>query len=124
MGFQAGDYFGCGVSAQMLMDTADAFDFRNDLDMMEVGNGAAFDADNGDELGAAQTVGSHESHRPSRRQCGRRGTTCETLAAVTNAATVGVNQDPLGRQARRIASVTPTNDSLVLEDHVLLLPCA
>ena len=101
--------------------------FWNDLDMIEVGNGA-FVAETS-ELGAAQAR-SHYTMWAAMKAvmllgCDLTRVGSDTLAILRQADVVAVNQDSLGVQARRLASIRPKNTSLVEGDHAvaLLSPC-
>ena len=101
--------------------------FWNDLDMIEVGNGA-FVAETS-ALGAAQAR-SHFTMWAAMKAvmllgCDLTRVGPDTLDILKQPNVVAVNQDSLGVQARRVASTRPKNTSLVEGDHAvaLLAPC-
>jgi len=101
--------------------------FFNDLDMLELGNGA-FNA-SVSALYAAQAR-SHFSLWAAMKAVMLLGCDLEqvrepTLEIVKNAEALAISQDPWVAQARRIAVAEPKNDTLSAPDHaiVLLKPC-
>jgi hypothetical protein len=97
--------------------------FWNDLDMLELGNGA-FIAGNS-ELSAANAR-SHFSIWAVMKAvlllgCDLSCVDPATLAIMTNAEAIAVNQDSWGQQARRIAVKTPKDARLASPDHAIAM---
>eukprot|EP00040_Diaphanoeca_grandis_P029876 m.175804 g.175804 ORF g.175804 m.175804 type:complete len:713 (-) comp31831_c0_seq2:101-2239(-) len=101
--------------------------FWNDLDMLELGNGV-FDADQSPFFAAQART--HYSLWCVMKAvmllgCDLTKVGPETLAIIKNTNAISINQDPWGRQGRRVATSTPTNTSLDENDHAVAImkPC-
>ena len=97
--------------------------FWNNLDMLELGNGAFVASTNA--LGAANARSHFSMWAVMKVElllgCDLTKIDPATLAIVKNTAVTSINQDPWGQQARRIAVATPKHAGLEAPDHATVI---